>query len=81
MSVFVNPLKSNKAKFKEEIELQIHNHKKVALYLEAAAQSHREAAKHYEDGNHELAASSNFEANKQIELAIERKKRLVKSTM
>ncbi len=78
MSVFVNPLKSNKAKFKEEIELQIHNHKKVALYLEAAAQSHREAAKHYEDGNHELAASSNFEANKQIELAIERKKRLVK---
>lgn len=78
MSVFVNPLKSNKAKFKEEIELQIHNHQKVALYLEAAAKSHREAAKHYEDGNHELAASSNFEANKQIELAIERKKRLVK---
>lgn len=81
MSVFVNPLKSNKAKVKEEIELQIHNHKKVGLYLEAAAQSHREAAKHYEDGNHELAASSNFEANKQIALAIERKKRLVKSAM
>ncbi len=81
MSVFVNPLKSNKAKFKEEIELQIHNHKKVALYLEAASQSHREAAKHYEDGNYELANLSNLEANNQIELAMERKKRLVKSSL
>ncbi|MBK6986091.1 MAG: hypothetical protein IPH32_15715 [Bacteroidetes bacterium] len=81
MSVFVNPLRSNKAKFKEEIELQIHNHKKVATYLEAATQSHREAAKHYENGNYELATLSNLEANNQIELAIERKKRLVKSSL
>jgi hypothetical protein len=81
MSVFVNPLKSSKAKFKEEIELQIHNHNQVALYLEAAAQSHREAAKHYENGNHELATLSNLEANNQIDLAIERKKRLVKSSL
>ena len=81
MSVFVNPLKSNKAKFKEEIELQIHNHKKVALYLEAASQSHREAAKHYEDGNYELATLSNLEANNPIELTIKKKKRLVKSSL
>ena len=68
MSVFVNPLKSSKAKFKEEIELQIHNHKKVALYLEAAAQSHREAAKHYEDGNKDLALISSMKANSEMAL-------------
>jgi hypothetical protein len=81
MSVFVNPLKSNKAKIKEEIELHIHNHKKVATYLEAATHGHREAAKHYENGNYELATLSNLEANNQIELAMERKKRLVKSSL
>jgi hypothetical protein len=73
MSVFVNPLKSNKAKIKEEIELQIHNHKKVATYLEAATHSHLETLKHNEIGNYELAVLSNLEANNQIDLAIERK--------
>ena len=68
MSVFVNPLKSSKTKFKEAIALQIYNHKKTAAHLEAAAQSHKEAAKHHEDGNHELAALTSIEANTQMEL-------------
>ena len=71
MSVFVNPLKSNKAIFREEIELLIRNHKEVATYLEAAAESHRAAVKHYEKGNHELAILSNIEAINQTNLAIE----------
>jgi len=76
MSVFVNPLKSNKAKLKEETELNIHNHKKVATYLEDAAKHHKEAAKHYEEGHYDLAKLSAIEANKQLELAIEKTKKI-----
>ena len=68
MSVFVNPLKSNKAKFKEKIVLQIYHHKKAAEHLQAAAQNHREASKHYEDGNKDLALISSMKANSEMAL-------------
>ncbi len=81
MSVFVNPLKSAKAKFKEEIELQIQNHKKAAQHLEAAAKNHLEAAKHHEEGYHELAAICSLAAHNYTEMALERQSKLVKSSL
>ena len=58
MSVLVYPLKSSKAKFKEEIQIQIRNHKKAVMYLEAAIKNHIEAIKQHEEENHELALLS-----------------------
>ncbi|MES2763486.1 MAG: hypothetical protein V4677_14830 [Bacteroidota bacterium] len=74
MSVFVNPLKSEKAKFREETSQRIQNHKRAIYYLEAAIRNHTEAAKHYEEGNHELAVLSNVEAHNNIEMATQRYK-------
>ena len=81
MSVFENPLKSAKAKFKEEIQLQIQNHKKAAMHLEAAAKNHLEAAKHHEEEHHELAAICSLAAHNYTEMAIEKQNRLVKSSL
>jgi hypothetical protein len=81
MSVFVNPLKSSKAKFKEEMALQIFNHKKTIVLLEEAIKSHKEAIALHEAESHELAALSTIEAINQLELALERQKRLIKSTL
>lgn len=78
MSVFVNPLKSTKAKLKEEKVLLIAIHKKVAIQLEAAANRHLEASKHNEDGDDELACLSSIAAIKLTELAIETQKKLIK---
>jgi hypothetical protein len=74
MSIFINPLKSNKVKLKEETQNQINKHKKSVIYLEAAIKNHIEAIKYQEDGNHELAMLSGIEAQNNIQIAIETQK-------
>lgn len=81
MSVFVNPLKSNKAKLKEEKDILIATHKKIAIQLEAAANGHNEAAKKYEEGNNTLANIVSIAAINLTNLAFETQKKLIKKTL
>ncbi|MBP8033732.1 MAG: hypothetical protein KAZ71_03985 [Bacteroidia bacterium] len=81
MSVFVNPLKSNKTKLKEEKEILVATHKKVAVQLDVAANGHLKAAKNYEEGDTELANLNAMAAFRLTDLAIETQKKLIKRTL
>jgi hypothetical protein len=47
----------------------IKNHRKTAGYLQVAAKSHLEAARHHQEGNHEKAAQSTIVAHANFNLA------------
>lgn len=56
----------------------IENHKKAAKYLRAAANNHLQAAKHYEDGNHEKAAISTISAYGNVSLATKEQRKVIR---
>ena len=74
MSLFVNPLKSTKAKLNEEIQQQIYKHKADAMSLTSSIKNYTEVVKHSEEGDYELAMLSAVEANNNSEMAIEKQR-------
>lgn len=62
MTNLVTPIRKEANSSSPENQKGIENHKKVATHFEAAAKSHRDAAKYHEDGNHEKACESSIKA-------------------
>lgn len=75
MSTTLTPIKAEKKTLSPaDNQKGIENHKKAATHLKAAAESHLEAAKQHEAGNHDKAATSTVIAHGHVALANEAQK-------